>query len=369
MGNNESEKPNPNRGKMFYYLNMIFLCAVTVISLTMTVILFIRLERMRSREDQEGTLYTEAQIEKMKYAARESERNRVLLDIQSSFESGKSTISMLRDLFPGDLVVMWEGRYYFYPVDRNLQMNGFASTDFAVGDNGAMEYTGEDSRVSVSRGIDVSSLNGDIDWQKVSEDRIAFAMLRIAYEDSEGNLVVDEKFQENLSGAKSSGIRTGCYVDLGEVGEENASETAAFVLEHLGLSQKEMGAPVAVRVQSQDQTGARRDHTREEWTQSVRTFCRAIKKGGYDPVIYANTASFNMLLKMNELEDFSKWIADYGDYLYFPYKFSCWQYSVKGTVNGIEGDVALDLSVTVSEEAADDSGSKEKTLDTGENGG
>ena len=167
MGNKESDKPNLNRGKMFYYLNIIFLCAVTAISITMTVILFIRLERMRSKEEQEGTVYTDAQIEKIKYAAREGERNRVLLDIQSSFESGKSTISMLRDLFPGDLVVMSEGRYYFYPVDRILQMNGFSNTDFAVGENGIMEYTGEDSRVRVSSGIDVSSLNGDIDWQKV----------------------------------------------------------------------------------------------------------------------------------------------------------------------------------------------------------
>ena len=302
------------------------------------------------KEEQEGRHYTDAQIEKIKYAAMESERNRLLLEIQSSFESGKSTISMLRDLFPGDLVVMSEGRYYFYPVDRNLQMNGFSNTDFAVGENGIMEYTGEDSRVRVSSGIDVSSLNGDIDWQKVSEDRIAFAMLRVAYEDAEGNLVVDEKFQENQSGAKSAGIRTGCYVELDTAGEENAAKTAAFVLEHIGLSQKEMGAPVAVRVQSRDQTGGLGNNTREEWTQSVRTFCKAVKKGGYDPVIYANTAAFNMLLRMDELEDFGKWIADYGDYLYFPYKFSCWQYSVKGTVNGIEGDVALDLSVTVSEE-------------------
>jgi GH25 family lysozyme M1 (1,4-beta-N-acetylmuramidase) len=53
---------------------------------------------------------------------------------------------------------------------------------------------------------------------------------------------------------------------------------------------------------------------------------------------------------MNELEKFDKWIADYGDYLYFPYNFRCWQYSLKGTVNGIEGDVALDLSVSVSKD-------------------
>ena len=117
-----------------------------------------------------------------------------------------------------------------------------------------------------------------------------------------------------------------------------------------------MGAPVAIRVQAPDHSSSMSEQSREEWTKSVRVFCSLIKKAGYEPVIYANTAAFNMLLRMDGIEDFSKWFADYGDYLYFPYKFSCWQYSLKGTVNGIEGDVPLDLSVSFSEEE----GSKEK---------
>ena len=92
------------------------------------------------------------------------------------------------------------------------------------------------------------------------------------------------------------------------------------------------------------------DQSSEVWTKCVRAFCKKIKKAGYKPVVYANIAAFNMLLRMDELEDFDKWIQDYGDYLYFPYKFSFWQYSVKGTVNGIEGDVALDLSVSVAKD-------------------
>lgn len=350
MGNGESEKSNPNHRKTFYFLNILLMCVITAAALAMAVICFVRLERMRAeaeQKSQEGTLYTDAQIEKIKYAAREGERNQVLLDIQSSFESGKSTVSMLRDLFPGDLVVMSEGRYFFYPVNRNLEMNGFSKTDFAVGENGFMEYTGENENVSVSRGIDVSSLNGDIDWQKVSEDRVAFAMMRAACLDSDGQLVEDEKFGENMSGAKSAGIRTGCYVDLEADSEEGAEKMADFVLEHLGMTQSEMGAPVAVRVQAIDRTGEMSGRSGEEWTKCVRAFCRRIKKAGYQPVICANIASFNMLLRMDELEDFDKWIQDYGDYLYFPYKFSCWQYSLKGSVNGIEGDVALDLSVIV----------------------
>ena len=347
MEKRETDKSNSNHRKVFYFLNILFMCMITAASLAMAVILFIRVERLRNEEKVEGTVYTDGQIEKIKYEASQQERNRILLDIQSSFESGNSTISMLRDLFPGDLVVMWEGRYYFYPVDRNLQVNPFSEMDFALGEKGAMEYIGEDTGVTVNRGIDVSSLNGEIDWPKVAEEQIAFAMIRAASRNTEGALKQDERFQENMSSAKSVGIRTGCYVDLDADSEKEAEEIAEFVLSNLSMTQKEMGAPVAVRVQIPDHSSSLSGQTREEWTQGVRAFCAKIKKAGYEPVIYANTAAFNMLLNMAELEEYDKWIADYGDYLYFPYKFRCWQYSLKGTVNGIEGDVALDLSVSM----------------------
>lgn len=346
MENREPEKSNPNHRKVFYFLNILFMCMITAASLAMTVILFVRLERLRSEKQVEGSIYTDSQIEKIRYGAAQAERNRLLLEIQSSFESGNSTISMLRNLFPGDLVVMWEGRYYFYPVDRNLQTNPFSETDFAQGEKGGMDYIGEDAGVSVNRGVDVSALNGEINWAKVAEEQIAFAMIRAAVRNADGELVQDERFQENMSGAKSVGLRIGCYVDLDADSEKAAEEIADFVLSNLSMSQQEMGAPVAVRVQIPDHTSSLNGQTREEWTQGVRAFCAKIKKAGYEPVIYANTAAFHMLLNMAELEEYDKWIADYGDYLYFPYKFKCWQYSLKGTVNGIEGDVALDLSVS-----------------------
>ena len=346
MENREPEKSNPNHRKVFYFLNILFMCMITAASLAMTVILFVRLERLRSEKQVEGSIYTDSQIEKIRYGAAQAERNRLLLEIQSSFESGNSTISMLRNLFPGDLVVMWEGRYYFYPVDRNLQTNPFSETDFAQGEKGGMDYIGENAGVSVNRGVDVSALNGEIDWAKVAEEQIAFAMIRAAVRNTDGELAQDERFQENMSGAKSVGLRIGCYVDLDADSEKAAEEIADFVLSNLSMSQQEMGAPVAVRVQIPDHTSSLSGQTREEWTQGVRAFCAKIKKAGYEPVIYANTAAFHMLLNMAELEEYDKWIADYGDYLYFPYKFKCWQYSLKGTVNGIEGDVALDLSVS-----------------------
>ena len=95
MEKRETDKSNSNHKKVFYFLNILFMCMITAASLAMAVILFIRLERLRNEEKVEGTVYTDGQIEKIKYEASQQERNRILLDIQSSFESGNSTISML----------------------------------------------------------------------------------------------------------------------------------------------------------------------------------------------------------------------------------------------------------------------------------
>ena len=354
MENREPEKSNPNHRKVFYFLNILFMCMITAASLAMTVILFVRLERLRSEKQVEGSIYTDSQIEKIRYGAAQAERNRLLLEIQSSFESGNSTISMLRNLFPGDLVVMWEGRYYFYPVDRNLQTNPFSETDFAQGEKGGMEYIGEDAGVSVNRGVDVSALNGEINWAKVAEEQIAFAMIRAAVRNADGELVQDERFQENMSGAKSVGLRIGCYVDLDADSEKAAEEIADFVLSNLSMSQQEMGAPVAVRVQIPDHTSSLNGQTREEWTQGVRAFCAKIKKAGYEPVIYANTAAFHMLLNMAELEEYDKWIADYGDYLYFP--------SERKSTNRLMSKLLIRVVLFLS--GCRTITSKEKTLDT-----
>ena len=58
MENREPEKSNPNHRKVFYFLNILFMCMITAASLAMTVILFVRLERLRSEKQVEGSIYT-----------------------------------------------------------------------------------------------------------------------------------------------------------------------------------------------------------------------------------------------------------------------------------------------------------------------
>ena len=68
-------------------------------------------------------------------------------------------------------------------------------------------------------------------------------------------------------------------------------------------------------------------------------------------MIYGNLKTFMLMLDIEQLEDYEKWFAYYNAPVYFPYEFSVWQYSSKGKVDGIKGDV--DMNVGMKDYAAD----------------
>ena len=68
-----------------------------------------------------------------------------------------------------------------------------------------------------------------------------------------------------------------------------------------------------------------------------------VKEAGYHPMIYFNIETALLMLDLKELEPYEKWFATYNHDFYYPYAYSVWQYSDKGRVDGIDGDVDLDL--------------------------
>ena len=61
-------------------------------------------------------------------------------------------------------------------------------------------------------------------------------------------------------------------------------------------------------------------------------------------MIYHNTAMGVMMLGLSDLEAYDKWFAAYSDLFYYPYDYKVWQYSQSGRVQGIQGDVDLNIS-------------------------
>ena len=83
--------------------------------------------------------------------------------------------------------------------------------------------------------------------------------------------------------------------------------------------------------------------TKEQRTKNVIAFCERIKEAGYDVMIYGNLKSFMIMMDYEKLENYDKWFAYYRYPFHFPYKIKMWQYTSTEKINGIKGDVDVNI--------------------------
>lgn len=230
------------------------------------------------------------------------------------------------------------------PAYDNVDVSTLEPKMFVEDENGRMTYS--DASVKTLCGIDVSNHQGSIDWEAVAADGIDFVMLRIAYRGygTKGIMSVDDSFYENYDNASKAGLKIGVYFYSQAVSVAEANEEALFVLDV--LSGRKLDYPVAYDWEYVDYDEARTDNmTGEEITQCAKAFCDVIKQNGLNAVIYFNRAVGYSEYILSELTDYDFWLAEYVTYPSFHYKYSIWQYSCEGTVDGIEGDVDMNIAL------------------------
>ncbi len=288
-------------------------------------------------------IYTEEELNILIAEREESAVGEVLEYIRSSMRDGKSTVGILRELYPEQTVLAANGQYHFFDYNENLAPNPYENNNFKVDENGFVEYN--DSIVTSKKGIDVSKFQGDIDWKDVKDDGVEYAFIRMGYRGygSAGKLVTDENFEKNIKGATANGVDVGVYFFSQAINEEEAIEEAQYVLD--AIEGYDVAYPVVIDIEEVTDSDARTaDMTREQWTKNCIAFCETIKAAGYTPMIYGNLKTFFIMLDMTQLEAYDKWFAQYDTSVYFPYEFKIWQYSESGKVNGISTDVDLNVS-------------------------
>lgn len=273
-------------------------------------------------------------------AAREAE---ILDGIRNSLESGVSTVETLRQYYLDDLVLVSGGEFHFVPIKDTLSKNTYTEDCLNITESGEFQYV-QDGQVVSYKGIDVSKHQGKIDWQKVAADGVEFAFIRVALRGYEtGKLVEDEYFEANVKGAVNAGIKVGVYIYSQAVSEEEVLEEAAFVLDKIAPYKIE--CPVVYDVEMVVGADGRMNKlTAEERTKLTALFCQTIENAGYKPMIYHNMEMAALRIDLEALEDYDKWFAYYNPNLYYPYQYDVWQYSEKGKVNGIDGDVDMNIS-------------------------
>lgn len=187
------------------------------------------------------------------------------------------------------------------------------------------------------RGIDVSKWNGNINWQKVKNAGISFAIVREGYGKKDPKQI-DKKFKENVNGAKSVGIPTGVYHYSYAGSVEDAVNEAHFCLENIqGLK---LEYPIVFDIEDKEQLKL----DNRQRTDIVKAFCGEIEKNGYYAMFYCNANWLrNYLYKDELLSKYDLWLAQWD--VDVPY-VACgiWQKSDKGHIYGISGNVDLNVA-------------------------
>lgn len=307
-------------------------------------------EKENLEQSYEGSM-TVAEAEELAEERAASRVQEMLDKMQEMMENGDGPLSLLQHFYPNHVVVSGDGRYFFFPILEHLEKNNFNLDNFSYPmeneDTGRYEgvaaYRNEDGSYA-RKGVDVSTFQGEIDWEKVRDDGIEYAIIRLGFRGYEsGKIVLDARYEQNIEGALAAGLDTGVYFFTEALTEKEAIEEADFVIENLEGYEINMPVVIDVEESADPQATRTKNLTPEQRTKNVIAFCNRVKDAGYDVMIYGNLNSFMRMMDIEQLEGYDKWFAYYRYPFHFPYKVKMWQYASWEKVDGISGGADVNL--------------------------
>lgn len=211
---------------------------------------------------------------------------------------------------------------------------------------GGIEYDFDKEGVLVSnageKGIDVSLYQKEIDWQQVADSGITFAIIRCGFRGSRtGKLVEDVYFRKNIEGAKAAGIHVGVYFFTQAISEHEAKEEAAMVMQLC----KNYTLDLPMFVDSENAVGGRANYLDQDArTRLIEVFCSELTSAGHKAGVYASKVWYYQKVHAKELEKYTIWVAQYNTECNYTGKKNYWQYSSKAQINGIVGNVDVNIA-------------------------
>lgn len=184
------------------------------------------------------------------------------------------------------------------------------------------------------RGIDISHHQGDINFSKL-KGNIDFAMVRTSY----GAFYKDNKYDRNIKGLESINVPYGLYHFSYATNVDSAKKEAEGFL-NLIKNYRPL-FPVVIDIEYSDRTSSVRSDTLSD---IAKTFCSILEENGYYVMIYANLDYLNNKLNNKDLDKYDKWLAQWSSKPTYKKAFGIWQYSSKGSVPGITGNVDMNIS-------------------------
>lgn len=232
-----------------------------------------------------------------------------------------------------------ENKTYYYTRDHQ-----FVTGDQVIG--GVPYHFGLDGVLAKSSGvlgIDISKYQPDIIWESVKKSGIEYVIIRCGYRGAAtGSLIQDPYFTSHIKGAQSVGLKVGIYFFSTAMNETEAVEEASMCA--MLCSGNKISYPIFIDVESSNRAGYN-SLTVEERTDNIRAFCKTIKSAGYVPGVYANKTWLTTKIDADKLSEYKIWLAQYNPSgPTYEGRYDLWQYTSKGSINGIKGNVDMDKS-------------------------
>ena len=189
---------------------------------------------------------------------------------------------------------------------------------------------------AVAYGIDVSHHNGTINWSKAKAAGVDYAIIRCGYGMDQKDQD-DSQWEANADACEKYGIPYGTYIYSYATTTARARSEADHVLRL--IKGRDMDYPIYFDME---------DVTLEKLSAKTKgdiaeAFCDRIEAAGYEAAIYANTNWFTNYLTDSRFDQWDKWVAQYNTACTYKGTYSMWQCSSKGRVNGISGNVDLNI--------------------------
>ena len=219
---------------------------------------------------------------------------------------------------------------------ENVQSTGEVSENAWKTINGVC-YNGSGEAISgaITRGIDVSEWQEEIDWKKVKKSGVDFAFVRLAH----GAGYIDRMADRNLTNAEAAGVPVGTYVYSTATTASGALQEAKIAIE------KMQGHKISYPVVFDMEYSGTEWLSASEKAQLALTFCNEVKKAGYYPMIYCNTYWYDTQVDWTSLSGLDVWIARYGDRILAPdssrYSYTIWQSTDGAAANGLNSTKGL----------------------------
>lgn len=239
------------------------------------------------------------------------------LNVRSGPSTSYSTVGSLSN---GTTVEILSRENNWYKISAN-NLTGYVSASYI-------------SLSPLEKGIDVSKWNGTIDWNKVKADGIDYVIIRGGF----GNATVDPQFKSYIEGASNAGLKIGIYWFSYATSVDKAKEEAAKCLETIAPYKNKISYPVFYDFEYDSVDYANKQGitiTKDLSSKMADAFLTTIENAGYITGIYTNKDFGDRYFYEDMLLANNLWVAQYASTCTYPRPYMMWQFTEKGTINGI----------------------------------